>query len=93
MSVHLFGCGPGHLSERARRAARRLGATLVNYTSAECSCGYRCRPYTCAKSARHWFEARESGFGSSDQQLAAEVLAAVEGAATKRDRRLLGIES
>lgn len=89
MSTHQFGLGKGHLSERARRAAKRAGATLVNYTGAQCSCGYGCRPYTCPKSARHWFESPNYG-SPHDGQLASEVLAAIRQVATKTDRRLLG---
>jgi hypothetical protein len=87
--AYLFGTGPGHLSARAARAARREGATLVNYTGPECGCGYRCRPGTCERSRRHWFEAADLGT-AFQRDVSARVLVAVRAAATIEDRKVLG---
>ncbi len=71
-----FGLGRGHLSERVGEVAAAEGATLVNYTDAQDSCGYGCPPYACPKSARHWFAGPSRG-EPFDGELARRVLAAI----------------
>ena len=73
MSEYFFGLGPGWLPKRADKIARKHGAYLVNYTDAQCSCGYGCRPYTCKRSRRHWFAGPNLG-SPFDQQMANAVL-------------------
>ena len=74
MSEYMFGGGPGYLSQKADRAARKHGAGLVNYTDAECLCGRGCRPHTCKRSRRHWFAGPNRG-DPFDGAMAAAVLA------------------
>lgn len=76
-SEHMFGCGPGHLPERANRTAAKHGAALVNHTDPQCNCGYGCRPFTCERSQRHWFTCRNYG-SPHNERIAAAVLAAVQ---------------
>ena len=87
MSEYMFGCGRGHLSARAARAARKAGAELVNYTDPGCSCGYGCRS-ACRANQRHWFAGPNYG-EPFDSRLARKVEAAVRAAATKADLVLL----
>jgi hypothetical protein len=75
MSNFLFGCGYGHLSTKAAKAAKAAGATLVNHVEPR-------------GEKRHWFAGPNYGAGQ-DQQLASAVLAAVRAAATKADKKLL----
>jgi heterodisulfide reductase subunit B len=76
MSEHMFGLGGGHLPKKISKLARQLGATLVNYTDAQCNCGYGCHPYTCKKSDRHWFTIPNLG-EPFNGETAKQVLAAV----------------
>lgn len=88
--AYIFGLGWGHLGKRADQAAKKAGAELVNYTGAECNCGYNCRPHTCRKSRRHWFSMPDYGMGNNYTR-AAEVISAVRKKCSKRDRALLGV--
>jgi len=74
MSEYMFGAGPGWLPEKANKIAKRNGATLVNYTDAQCNCGWGCRPYSCKKSRRHWFATTNLG-SPFDQQTERDVMA------------------
>jgi len=87
MTEHMFELGQGHLSRRVERAAKKEGASLINYTDAQCKCGYGCRPYTCSKSARHWFAGPNLG-EPHDSAMAKRVLAAAYASATIADRKL-----
>lgn len=87
--AYIFGLGFGHLGKRAEQAAKKAGADLVNYTGAECLCGYRCRPHMCRKAQRHWFSLPDHGMGNNIER-AAEVISAVRARCSKRDRTLLG---
>jgi hypothetical protein len=80
MSEHMFGLGKNWLDEEAVERAMGEDAddvTLVNYTDAQCNCGYGCAPYTCTASRRHWFATRNNGepFNSSTE---ARVLSALK---------------
>lgn len=77
MSEHFFGLGQGWLPKKADKIAQKHGATLVNYTDAQCNCGYGCPPHKCKKSRRHWFACRNRG-NPFDQQTAAAVIADLE---------------
>jgi len=59
--MHMFGVGRGWLGEKAAAIGRKHGAELVNYTAAQCTCGYGCAPHECERSRRHWFEAENCG--------------------------------
>jgi hypothetical protein len=76
MSEYFFGLGPGWLPKRADKIARKFDAYLVNYTDAQCNCGYGCRPYTCKQSRRHWFACQNLG-APFDKNTADAVLAAL----------------
>lgn len=69
------------MSRRAAAVARKLGATLINYTDPGCACGGGCRD-DCPKLRRHWFEGPNRG-APFDGQLAREVCAALEAAGIK----------
>ena len=86
MSDHIFGQGKGHLSKQVEQAAKAEGATLINYTDLQCNCGSRCRPFTCPKSARHWFTIPDRGepFNTGWARI---ILAAVRRAMTSADLR------
>jgi len=58
---NLFGTGPGHLPAQASEIAKKYGASLINDTDTQCSCGHGCRPYRCEESRRHWFSAPNEG--------------------------------
>lgn len=88
MSEYMFAAGPGHLSKRAARAAKALGADLVNYLEPGCRCGRGCSR-DCPAGKRHWFAGPNRG-EPFDSSLARQVMAAVRAVATKRDRELLG---
>jgi hypothetical protein len=75
--MHMFGLGTGWRSKADARIARKLGATLVNYTDASCNCGHGCRPYTCKRSRRHWFEVQNLGEPFNSDK-AREVMDAVK---------------
>lgn len=77
----MFGLGSGWLPKRANTIARKHGATLVNYTDAQCMCGWGCNPHTCKQSRRHWFAGPNLGH-PFDQAMAAAV---------KRDLEKAGI--
>jgi hypothetical protein len=79
MSEHFFGLGKGHLSRRVAQAAEREGATLVNYDDP-------------AEGKRHWFACPHRG-EPFDSAVAKSAMAAVERAATKHDRVVLGLDS
>lgn len=83
MSEYMFGTGPGHLNGRAECIAEKEGATLVNYTDAQCNCGYGCRPYTCKRSRRHWFTAPNRG-EPFNGRIAQRVMRTLEAAASRR---------
>ena len=89
MNEHLFGGGKGHLSATAARAAKSAGATLVNHHDAGCACGHGCRR-NCPANARHWFAAPNRG-APHDGATERAVMDAVRGAATKADRKVLGL--
>lgn len=72
----MFGLAPGHLTKRQQRAVERAGAVPVNYTDAQCTCGFGCRPFKCKRSQRHWLEIQNLGDGLN-QRRAGEVLAAL----------------
>ena len=72
----MFGGGPGWLPKLADLVAQKHGATLVNYTDAQCNCGSGHKPYTCPQSRRHWFAMDNQGY-PFDQRRGAEVLKAV----------------
>lgn len=74
--LYFFGFGEGHLSSEIYKKAGKMGACLVNYTDAQCNCGYGCKPYTCKKSERHWFEIDNMGF-PHDKEKAKEILEAL----------------
>jgi hypothetical protein len=74
MSEHTFGLGPDWLGKKANEIARKHGATLVNYTDAQCNCGRGCRPHTCQKSRRHWFSCPNLGH-PFDAAVSSSVLA------------------
>ena len=80
MSEHMFGGGPGHLSRRADRIAKRHGAVLVNHTDPGCRCGYG-HVRDCPACRRHWFAGPNQG-SPFDERRAAAVL---------RDLRAAGI--
>jgi hypothetical protein len=61
LAEYMFGTGPGHLPDRVDQAARAEGADLVNYTDAQCLCGYGCWPHKCPASRRHWFTVPDAG--------------------------------
>lgn len=71
-----FGLGDGHLPQRVAKIAQKHGATLVNYTDAQCKCGYGCRPHSCKASRRHWFAASNRG-EPFNSRLAEAVLAEI----------------
>jgi hypothetical protein len=77
---HFFGLGPGYLPQKYARIARKHGANLVNYTDAECNCGYGCRPHTCPASRRHWFERNRSYGFPLDNDYEREVMDALAAA-------------
>jgi len=83
--AYLFGLGRGHLGRKAEKAAKVCGVDLVNYTDAECNCGFRCRPHTCAKSRRHWFSASDA----NGPAIYLDVLAYVTANCSAKDRELL----
>lgn len=92
MNEYMFGLGRGHLSARAARAAKAAGAVLVNYTDPGCSCGHGCGGrIECPANRRHWFATRNYG-DPHNRDTARAVMAAVHAAATKSDRRLMGME-
>ena len=64
MSESIVLYGFGHLSPYTGEVASRHGATMVNYTDAECGCGFGCRPFLCPNSKRHWFVVKDHGGGS-----------------------------
>jgi hypothetical protein len=72
MSEFMFGAGSGWLPAKADKIAKKHGAYLVNYTDAQCKCGYGCKPHTCKASRRHWFGGPNYG-APFDSQLAHRV--------------------
>lgn len=75
MSEYIFGLGVGHLSRRTAKIARAHGATLVNHTDPQCTCGYGCAG-DCRSSKRHWFAANNRG-EPFNRNLARTVMAAI----------------
>ena len=73
MGAYLFLQGKGHLSLQVADAARKVGATLINFTYARCTCGHGCRPGKCPESQRHWFEGPDMG-EPFNSELAAKVV-------------------
>ena len=71
MSEYMFGSGAGHLPKLADKIARRHGASLCNYTDAQCKCGHGCKPYSCPSSRRHWFACINRGEPFNSQAAAA----------------------
>lgn len=71
MSEFLFLAGKGHLPRKAEAAAKKHGATLVNYTDPGCSCGHGCAR-NCKANRRHWFAAPNRG-NPFDQRTEAAV--------------------
>lgn len=78
MSEYLFLTGSGHLPKRAARIARKYGATLVNYTDPQCTCGRGCAPSECKASRRHWFAGPNRG-EPFDSRLSSAVASEMKG--------------
>lgn len=73
MSEYMFGLGPGHLGERARKIAKTHGVELVNYTEPR-------------GEKRHWFAGPNRG-APFDERLARDTMTALEMEGTLRPKR------